>query len=141
MAKLTIIRPYEWANQQKNTDVYIDGKRVGSVGINQTVQFDLTPGKHTVELRQRWLSGGSKPLEVNLSDNKNTTIKMKSYKYNWLAFFIFFPLIISTYLTLSTSHSFMVKFVGGLLVLGLIYLFIYMLFLRTRFLEIEEVEL
>lgn len=140
MAKISIIRPYEWSNQQKNTQIYIDGERVGNVGIGQTAQFDVTPGKHTVVLKQKWLSGGSKPLEVDLSQNEEITIKMRTYKYNWLVLLILFPFITSTYLTLTNTNSFMMKLVGGLLVLGLIYLIIYLLFLRTGFIKIDEVE-
>ena len=139
MAKITVVRPYEWTNQQRNTQVYIDGERVGQVGIDQTAEFDVTPGKHTVELKQKWLSGGSKPLEVDLSEKEETTIKIISYKYNWLVLLILFPLITSIYLTLTNANGFLVKFMGGLLVLGVIYLVIYMLFLRTGFIKLEEV--
>lgn len=82
MPQITIVRPYEWANQQKKTYIYIDGVRVGCVGIDQTVHFDITHGKHTVELKQKWLSGGSKPLEVDLTNKKETTLKMRSFSYN-----------------------------------------------------------
>ena len=140
MAKITIIRPYEWTNQQKNTQIYIDGERVGQVGIDQTAHFDVTPGKHTVVLKQKWLSGGSKPLELDLSNKEEITIKMRTYKYNWLVLLILFPLITSTYLTLSNANGFLMKFLGGLLVLGVIYLIIYMLFLRTGFIKMELVE-
>lgn len=141
MAKITIVRPYEWANKQKNTHIYIDGERVGSVGIDQTAQFDVTPRKHTVVLKQKWLSGGSsKPLKVDLSNKDEITIKMTSYKYNWSVLLVLFPLIASGYLILTNINSFMVKFMAGLLVLGLICLVIYMLFLRTWFIKIEEVE-
>ena len=36
MAKITIIRPYEWTNQEKKTKIYIDGEKIGYVGIDQT---------------------------------------------------------------------------------------------------------
>ena len=140
MPKISIVRPaYEWANQQRNTHVYIDGERVGQVGIDQTAQFDVTPGKHTVVLKQKWPSGRSKPLEVDLSNKEEITIIMTSYKYNWSVLLVLFPLIASGYLILTNINSFMVKFMGGLLVLGLIYLVIYMLFLRTGFIKMEEV--
>lgn len=138
MAKITIIRPYEWANQQKRTLVYIDGKKVGDVGIDQTAHFDVTPDKHSIELKQKW-SGGSKLLDVDLSDNKDVTIKMKSFKYNWIILIIIFPLINSAYLTLMNIDNFIVKVLGSFLVVGLIYLIIYMLFLRTRFIKLEEI--
>lgn len=137
MAKIKIVRPYEWTNQQKSTLVYIDGEKVGDVGIDQTAQFDVTPGKHSVVLKQKWLSGGSKPLELDLSSKEEITIKMRTYKYNWLVLLILFPLITSAYLTLTNFNNFLIKFMGGLLVLGLIYSVIYILFLRTGFIKME----
>ena len=139
MPKISIVRPaYEWANQQRNTHVYIDGERVGQVGIDQTAQFDVTPGKHTVVLKQKWPSGRSKPLEVDLSNKEEITIIMTSYKYNWSILLILFSLISSGYLMLTSINSFMVKFIGGLLVLGLICLVIYMLYLRTWFIKWDK---
>jgi len=139
MPKITIVRPYEWTNQERKTNIYIDGEKVGCVGIDQTVQFEVSPVRHKIVLRQKW-SGGSKPLELDLSDNKDTTIKMRSFKYNWLILIIIFPLINSAYLTLINIDIFIVKVMGNFLVVGLIYLIIYMLFLRTRFIKVREIE-
>ena len=139
MARITIVRSYEWYNQQKVTHIFIDGERVGHVGIDQTEQFDVRPGKHKIELKQRWWSGGSKALEVDLNNKEDITIKMRSFKYNWLLFLILFPFIISIYQTLINFDSFIVKFIGNLLVAELVYLVIYILFLRTRFIKMEEV--
>ena len=139
MPKITIVRPYEWFNQESKTNIYIDGEKVGNISINQTAQFEVSPEKHKIMFKQRW-SGGSKPLVVDLSDNKDITIKMKSFKYNWLIFIILFPLINSTYLTLIDIDSFLIKVIGNFLVAGLIYLIVYILFLRTGFIRVEEVE-
>ena len=78
MPRITIVRPHEWANQAKNINIYIDGEKAARVGINQTVQIDLSPGKHKIVLKQRW-AGGSKPLVVHLSDNDDKTLKMSSF--------------------------------------------------------------
>ena len=83
MPKITIVRPYEWTNQRKNINVYIDDEKVGSVGIDSTVHFEVSPGKHKVVLKNR-LSNGSQPLEVDLSDNEDKTIRMSTFKYLWL---------------------------------------------------------
>ncbi len=139
MPRITIVRPHEWANQAKNINIYIDDKKAARVGMNETVQIDLSPGEHKVALKQRW-AGASKPLVVDLSDNKDITIKMKSFKYNWLIFIILFPLINSIYLTLIDIDSFLIKIIGNFLVAGLIYLIVYILFLRTGFIRVEEVE-
>lgn len=124
---------------KRKPHIYIDGVKVGHVGIDQAVHYDVTTGKHKVELKQRW-SGGSKPLEVVLSDKEKITIKMRSFKYNWLVFIIIFPFITSIYQTLINSNSFIIKFMGNLLVAGGIYIVIYFLFLRTGFIKMEEVK-
>lgn len=139
MPKITIVRPYEWFNQESKTNIYIDGEKIGHVGIDQTAQFEVSPKKHNILFKQRW-SGGSKPLVVDLSDNKDITIKMKSFKYNWLIFIILFPFINSTYLTLIDIDNFMIKVFGNFLVAGLIYVIVYILFLRKGFIRVEEVE-
>lgn len=139
MPKMTIVRPYEWFNQERETNIYIDGEKIGHVGIDQTAQFEVLPEKHNIVFKQRW-SGGSKPLAVDLSDNKDITIKIKSFKYNWLIFIILFPFINSTYLTLIDIDNFMIKVFGNFLVAGLIYVIVYILFLRTGFIRVEKVE-
>ena len=139
MPKMTIVRPYEWFNQESKTNIYIDGEKIGHVGIDQTAQFEVLPEKHNIVFKQRW-SGGSKPLAVDLSDNKDITIKIKSFKYNWLIFIILFHFINSTYLTLIDIDNFMIKGFGNFLVAGLIYVIVYILFLRTGFIRVEEVD-
>ena len=114
MPKMTIVRPYEWFNQESKTNIYIDGEKIGHVGIDQTAQFEVLPEKHNIVFKQRW-SGGSKPLAVDLSDNKDITIKIKSFKYNWLIFIILFPFINSTYLTLIDIDNFMIKVLSFIL--------------------------
>lgn len=129
MATITIMRPYEWFNQERITKIYIDGEKVGDVGIDQTVQFEVSLGKHKVELKQRW-SGGSIPFVVDLNGNEKKTIKMKSFQYNWLVFPLLFVFANSIYLSVFNHESFIIKLTGSLFVSGFIYLVIYILFLQ-----------
>ena len=88
MAKITIIRPYEWNNQKKKIKVYIDDKQVGSVGIEERMSFDVSPGKHTLKIRDQW-PGRSTSIEVDLKDNQDKTINMSTYKRRlWAPFLI-----------------------------------------------------
>lgn len=87
MAKITIIRPYEWNNQKKKIKVYIDDKQVGSVGIEERMSFDVSPGKHTLKIRDQW-PGRSTSIEVDLKDNQNKTINMSTYKRRFWAPFL-----------------------------------------------------
>ena len=83
------MRPYEWYNQKKNIKVFIDNEEVGAVGIDNTVHFDVSSGKHKVVLKNR-LSNGSQPFEVDLSNNEDKIIRMSTFKYLWLLSFVFF---------------------------------------------------
>ncbi len=144
MPKITIVRPYEWYNQGKKMSIYIDDKKVGSVGIDKTVQFDVSPGKHTVFIGNKWL-GGSKTIEFDLSDNERKTIKMSSFKYTWLivvsggfvgAFMNTFYLFLKNLFNLESTISFGVF---SLLVI-IIFISIVLLIFRKHTLKLEVVE-
>lgn len=87
MAKIRIIRPYEWNNQKKKIKVYIDDKQVGSVGIEERMSFDVSPGKHTLKIRDQW-PGRSTSIEVDLNENQDKTINMSTYKRRFWAPFL-----------------------------------------------------
>ena len=140
MAKITIIRPYEWTNQEKKTKIYIDGEKIGYVGIDQTAQFEVSPGKHKVVLKQGW-AGGSKPLVVDLSDNEDKTIKLSSFSYGFLIAPFLYIIVSSFYHTVLTSTGFLDYLFGNALVVILLYILLYFTMFRTRFLKLEEVEI
>ena len=139
MPRVRIARPYEWANQAKNINIYIDGKKVAGVGINQTVQIDLSPGKHKIILKQRW-AGGSKPLVVDLSDNEDMTLKMSSFSYGFLIAPFLYIIVSSFYHTVLSSAGFLDYLLGNALVVVLLYILLYFTMFRTRFLKLEEVD-
>lgn len=139
MAKIAIIRPYEWTNQQKKTQIYIDGEKIGHVGIDQTAQFEVSAGKHKVVLKQRW-AGGSKPLVVDLSDNEDKTIKMSSFSYGFLVAPFLYIIVSSFYHTVLSSVGFLDYLLGNALVVVLLYILLYFTMFRTRFLKMEVVE-
>ena len=140
MAKLKIVRPHEWANQAKNINIYIDDKKAARVGMNETVQIDLSPGEHKVALKQRW-AGASKPLVVDLSDNKDKTLKMSSFSYGFLVAPFLYIIVSSFYHTILTSTGFLDYLLGNALVVVLLYILLYFTMFRTRFLKLEEVEI
>ena len=139
MSKISIIRPIEWANQKKNSNVYIDGNKAGRVGINKTAQFDVSPGKHKVLLRNNWL-GGSKSVEVDLSRHEEKTIKMTSLKYGFLVPLVvaFFVDIIYSFMKVyfNWENSFLLNLIPVLLISGLILIPL----LRHYFLKLEVVD-
>ena len=101
MAKITIVRPYEWNNQRKRINVQIYDKKVGYVGIDETAHFEVLPGIHTLTLVNPWPSH-NKTIQVDLSDDQNKTIKVTSPQKN---FWIQFSLVALTTFIYSLSRS------------------------------------
>ena len=140
MPKITIIRPDEWVNQAKHINIFIDGEKAGRIGINQTVHFDLSVGKHKVELRNRWL-GGSKPLPINLSKNGDRVFEISSNQYTLLI--VPFLLVIASILYHGAVSLFALKpsFLYDLLGLGLVYLSLFIPFYSRHYMRLKEMEL
>lgn len=87
MPKITIVHPYEWVNQKKKIKVFIDDQQVGQVGIEESVCFDVSPGKHTLMVKDTWPSR-SKSLEVDFGDNQDKTINISTFKRRFWAPFL-----------------------------------------------------
>lgn len=79
LPKISVVRPYEWFNQRKKIDMYLDGQHLGYIGVDKTVHFEVSPGKHTLTLNNLWPARNN-TIEVDLSDNKDKTMRMTSSK-------------------------------------------------------------
>lgn len=80
MPKLTIVRANESLNPKKNIYVYIDGNKIGPISPGKTLHYDLPQGKYKIVLRHKW-AGGSQPIEVDMTDNGDKTIRMTTSKF------------------------------------------------------------
>ena len=45
-------------------DVVVDGERVGSVEMNDTIEIPIEPGRHALQVRSGRKSSGSRPFEA-----------------------------------------------------------------------------
>ena len=137
MAKITIIRPYEWNNQKKKIKVYIDDKQVGSVGIEERMSFDVSPGKHTLKIRDQW-PGRSTSIEVDLKDNQDKTINMSTYKRRFWAPFLIALLttmgysIVRSLLNIESNWSIDIPVIAFMIAVTL------MVFTKTKNFKLEE---
>lgn len=93
MPKITIERPHEWANQSNDINIFIEGEKVGAVAYSETMTFEITPGKHIV-VASKIKSNKSKPLEVDLSNNEDKTIKISTSKF-WFLLPLAFTMILA----------------------------------------------
>ena len=88
MSIITITRTEQFSKQTESFDIYIDDEKVGSLRFGESRNFEVSPGKHKVVAKRSWVSS-SQPIEVNVSDNENTTIKLSCFKYGWMVPYIF----------------------------------------------------
>ena len=139
MAQIIIERPSEWAYQSTSNSIYIDGEKVGVIIPGKTLQYDTTPGKHTVVAKSKW-GGNSKPVEVEVDIDECKTIKLTAVKYTvWIPFFM--PIIaaiiiylISIFFKVDVQYM---HFMFGFIVLYLLYFFT---FGKDTFWKMEELE-
>ena len=137
MAKITIIRPYEWNNQKKKIKVYIDDKQVGSVGIEERMSFDVSPGKHTLKIRDQW-PGRSTSIEVDLKDNQDKIINMSTYKRRFWAPFLIALLttmgysIVRSLLNIESNWSIDIPVIAFMIAVTLL------VFTKTKNFKLEE---
>lgn len=82
MQKIIIVRTNQWFSQSKNIYVYINDEKVGVIAPGEIVQFEVTAGKHSVEVRSNWI-GGSNNLIVDVKKNEDKIIKMYSLTYTF----------------------------------------------------------
>ena len=139
MPKITIIRPNEWVNQARHINIYIDGENAGRIGINQIAHFNLSAGKHKVELRNRWC-GGSKPLAVVLSEKENKVFEISSNQYTFLIAPILFVIASSLYHGAVSLLALNPSFMYDLLGLGLVFLSLFIPFYSRYYMRLKEVE-
>ena len=131
-----MIRPASWHNKAKSITILIDNKEVENTDTAKELQFEVTPGKHKVMIKNKW-GAESNPLEVDLSDNEDKFILMTSSKYTFLAFLIFASIATILYSSLRDSFNIDPNSFNDTLVLLIIYLSIFFLFFRKNYLKLR----
>ena len=74
MAKIYIDRPNEIFHRGTPYQIYIDDKKVGTVGSGESQYFEVGQGEHTVASKMNFFMGSSK---VSVTVNGNEVNKLK----------------------------------------------------------------
>ena len=142
MPIITIERPYESHNQKKRIDVYINNAKVGNVGVDETVHFEVDAGQHTLMLKDQWPYANTS-IKFDMSNKKGKYFKMTTSKWhNWMVIIgiliISFSssLIAKTFNITSFSSHFLLVYLPLIIVLGLI---IILVSKREKHLKLEEI--
>ncbi len=142
MPKITIERPYESHNQKKRIDVYINNAKVGNIGVDETVHFEVDDGQHTLMLKDQWPYQNTS-IDMDVSDNKGKHFKMTTSKWHtWMVIIgiliISFSssLIAKAFNITSFSSHFLLVYLPLILVGGFILVLISK---RKKHFKIEEI--
>lgn len=137
MPKITIVRPYEWNNQKKKIKVFIDNKHVGHVGIDETVHFKVSPGKHSLMLKDGWPVRNTS-IDVDLSDNQDKIINMSTYKRRFWAHFLIVLLTSMSYSIVRSLFNIEPSWYMDILVLTSVFFIALLIFSKNEVLKLEE---
>lgn len=83
MAKIILTRTSEYANCLRDYDVYIDGKKIGTIANGETKEFNISGGQYSFVTKIDWCS--SPTLTFDISDDKVKNFKVGGFKKaKWL---------------------------------------------------------
>lgn len=83
MATIKIYRQSEYNNRFRDFLVYLDGRKIGTVANNETKNFEVPPGQHTIYFKIDWAS--SPALNFEITDGETKTFKVAGFRYaRWL---------------------------------------------------------
>lgn len=83
MATIKIYRQTAYNNRFRDFQVYLDGKKIGVIANNETKEFEVPPGLHTLSFKIDW--GSSPTLSFEMADNETKTFKVAGFRYaKWL---------------------------------------------------------
>ena len=132
-----MIRPDSWISRATINNIYIDGEKVGTISVGETIHFDVISGKHTVTAKNEY-AGGSRLIEVEVGKDENKTLQLSPIKYLHLIH-TFFPVIAAIFSALTINIFYVdIKGLYLMIVLLLLYLFFYFTFGRSMLWKIEE---
>ncbi len=64
LAAISVRRVSSWGARMREYGVRIDGQKVGSVGNDQILTFDVTPGPHSVHVQVDWIKSDVQTVDL-----------------------------------------------------------------------------
>lgn len=135
MARIIINRTGEYINRLRNYQVYIDGKKAGTIANGQIKEFNVSAGKHVVFLMIDWASSPS--LQVHLDEDESKSLKAGGFTHaKWLMPVAITIIILSFIINLIFDFDYLFYLV---IPVSLVMLY-YMTFGRKKYLSLSEIK-
>lgn len=71
MATIVIKRTSEYNNRLRDYQLFLDGKKIGTIANGQTKEYQATKGQHTIIAKIDWCSSPEISLTLREDDRKN----------------------------------------------------------------------
>lgn len=83
MAKINITRTSTYINRQRDYQLYLDGKKIGTIANGQTKQFETTAGQHSLVAKIDWCS--SETVSFTLNESETQDLIVDGFKHaSWM---------------------------------------------------------
>jgi hypothetical protein len=90
MAKIRIARNAGWLGALAGIEIFVDGKKIGTVDNGETQDYEVENGQHEVYAKMGW--DRSQKTELNIVEDETTVLKLTQYEYGTLILLISFGL-------------------------------------------------
>lgn len=74
MATIIIKRSSEYNNRLRDYQLFLDGKKIGTIANGKTESFETTSGQHTIIAKIDWCSSPELSLTLDETDQKQLTV-------------------------------------------------------------------
>jgi hypothetical protein len=68
MATLRITRRSEYTNRLRGIQLYVDGKKMATIGNGETLDLELPAGDHILQAKIDWCSSPALPIKLEAYD-------------------------------------------------------------------------
>ena len=133
MTTIKIRRSNDYINLLRDYHLYIDGQIVGTIGNDQTKDFEISQGRHTLIAKIDWCS--SPEVFFEITDHGSKIFLISNFKYARLLIPFVTVIIALSFLLAFKSH-----FYFGLIFIfpGFIYLLYFITLGRKNYLTLKE---
>jgi hypothetical protein len=133
MAKIEITRKNEWINRFRNYRIYLDGQKIGTISNNETREFEVPSGQHTLTAKIDWC--GSKTHSFSANEVERKEFSFSGFRYASYLIRITGGIIALHFILI---NLFEIDFLIWLIIPAFLFLGYYFTFGRNDYLIIEE---
>lgn len=138
MGKIIIKRLPAYGDALRDYKIYIDGKKIGSIGEGESKEFEVPEGKHIIYGKIDCFK--SQKIAFDIVDNNEKYFEVKSnMSFIKLGITIFTGMMFARFIVGKKHDIFysILYFVSSLVIMLIIY---YLLYIKTKYISLKMIE-